>query len=137
MISRSDVLDVSAAIFVDDGRVLCFKRGVSKYPYLSYRFEFPGGKVEDGETPDETIVRELKEELDVEVIQSELIPFRNTVHDYPDFTVRMHFFIIDGNPGYTLKEHCSAVWADADALPQLDWVDADREILQSLRGYLE
>lgn len=77
------------------------------------------------------------EELDIHVTPSDLMSFCNTVHDYPDFTVRMHFFIIRMSPEYILKEHCSAIWMDVDSLPQLDWVDADREILQSLRGYLE
>lgn len=129
-------MEVSAAIFVDGSRVLCFRRGISRYPYLSCRFEFPGGKVEYGETPDRTIVRELEEELDVHVGSRDLIPFCNTVHEYPDFTVRMNFFIINGIPDYNLKEHLSAVWMDAGSLSRLDWVDADREILESLEGYI-
>lgn len=128
--------EVSAAIFIDGNKALCFKRGISKYPYLSYKYEFPGGKLEVGETPKEAIIRELREELDIDLDSSDVNEFLDTIHEYPDFTVTMHFFIIEYVPDYVLKEHSDAIWVESGLLSQVDLAEADKDVIESLEEYL-
>ena len=126
-------MEVSAAIIVDGTKVLCFKKGASKHNYLSDHYEFPGGKLELGESPDLALVRELAEELDYAVKLDSLEYYNDVNFDYKDFTVKLHYFIIrDSHPKYELKEHKEAIWADIDDLNKLEWVGADFEIVKQL-----
>lgn len=126
-------MEVSAAIFVDGTKVLCFKKGASKHNYLSDHYEFPGGKLEPGESPDLALVRELAEELDYVVKPDALEYYDDVDFDYKDFAVKLHYFIIrDSHPKYELKEHKEAIWVDFDNLNKLEWVGADFEIVKQL-----
>ena len=126
-------MEVSAAIIVDGTKVLCFKKGASKHNYLLDHYEFPGGKLELGESPDLALVRELAEELDYAVKLDSLEYYDDVDFDYKDFTVKLHYFIIrDSHPKYELKEHKEAIWADIDDLNKLEWVGADFEIVKQL-----
>jgi 8-oxo-dGTP diphosphatase len=60
---------VSAAIILVNDEILCFQRGPSKFDYVSHKYEFPGGKIEEGESPEKALVREIKEELNLEISQ--------------------------------------------------------------------
>lgn len=129
------MLEVSAAILTNGKDVLCFRRGVSKHDYLSYKFEFPGGKIEPGESPEEALVRELSEELGMSFTVSQLQPFHTMVHEYADFSVRIHYFFIrSSNPEYVLKEHTEAKWCSLDSIEALDWADADRDAVKTLEA---
>lgn len=118
--------------------ILCFRKGKSKRDYLSFKFEFPGGKIEENETPEEALSRELMEELDIEYPASSMKPFATMEHDYGDFSVRIHYELVRADSFvYTLKEHTEAVWISPDRLRELDWADADREAVELLevRGF--
>ena len=128
-------MDVSAAIITNGSEILCFQKGWNKHEYLSNRFEFPGGKLEPSESPEEALIRELKEELDYDATSRTLTFYRDIDYDYSDFSVKLHYFIIhDPDPILKLKEHIDAQWHSLDDLEGLNWADADLELVKALRS---
>ena len=105
------------------------------YGNLKDGWEFPGGKIEEGETPEEAIVREIKEELDT-VIKVE--KYVDTIeYDYPDFHLSMDCFlctIVEGD--LVLKEHEAAKWLTKDTIDSVDWLPADITIIDKVRELL-
>lgn len=97
---------------------------------------FPGGKIEPGETPEEAIVREIKEELDTEV---EVIELLDTVeYDYPNFHLSMGCFICKIKSGdLVLKEHEAAKWLTKDTLGSVEWLPADMGLVREIEKYLK
>ena len=125
-------MDVSAAIITDGKRILCFRKGNTEYDYLSDHFEFPGGKLESGETPEQALVRELREELGYSV-PNEIELFNIVDYEYDDFSVRLHCFIItDADPEYRLTEHTDALWQPIENLTDLNWAGADAIVVERL-----
>ncbi|MCF9045739.1 (deoxy)nucleoside triphosphate pyrophosphohydrolase [Acinetobacter nectaris] len=127
-----DFIEVAAAVIKKDGFYLCAQRKVSKYNYLSKKFEFPGGKVEEGETLQEALIREIYEELGVKIFVQQKI--KNVKHCYPDFNVDIAFFacnLIDNNNLSNL-EHEKIIWMEAQELISLDWAAADIPIVNLL-----
>ena len=85
-------LEVVAAILEYDGKILCMERGQGKFDYVSFKYEFPGGKIEPGEAKHTAIERELREEMDVHVSVKESDLYMTVHHDYPDFSMTMYAF---------------------------------------------
>lgn len=102
-------IEVVAAVIRSGGKYLCVQRGRTKFSYTSFRYEFPGGKVEKGESLQEALQREIMEEMDYTIEVGEKLL---TVHHiYPDFEITMHAFLCHPiGEQYVLKEHIAAQW---------------------------
>lgn len=122
------VIRVVAAIIIDSGKVFATQRG---YGEFNDGWEFPGGKIEPGETPEVAIVREIKEELETEV---EVIELLDTVeYDYPNFHLSMDCFICKIKSGnLVLKEHEAARWLTKERLYSVDWLPADLGLIEAI-----
>jgi len=130
-------LDVVAAILIHDGRILCMQRGEGKYAYVSNKYEFPGGKIEPGETKHAALERELREEMAINITIKESDIYMTLHHEYPDFTLTMHTFKCNmDDPHFVMKEHKDAKWLLPSELKQLDWAPADKPIVQNLAAEL-
>lgn len=126
-------IKVAAAIIVDEGRIFATQRG---YGAFKDGWEFPGGKVEAGETSREALAREIREELDTEIRVGEL--FETVEYDYPDFHLSMDCFICTVKAGgLVLKEHEAARWLTAETLETVEWLPADRGLIKKLKGAVE
>lgn len=125
-------IKVVAAIIIEDGKVLATQRG---YGEFKDGWEFPGGKVEANETPEAALVREINEELEVEV---EIIELLDTVeYDYPKFHLSMDCFVCRVKTGeIVLKEHEAAKWLTKDTLTTVEWLPADKGLIEKLGEYL-
>ncbi len=126
-------IDVVAAVICDKGRVFATQRGYGDY---KDGWEFPGGKVEAGETPEEALAREIREELDTEI---EVGEYLDTIeYDYPTFHLSMKCFRCAVKTGeLVLKEHEAAKWLTADELDSVGWLPADITILDKVRSALK
>ena len=124
-------IEVVAAVVVFNNKILCVQRNVSKYPYISLKYEFPGGKIEAGETKEAALKREIKEELNMDInIEREFVTID---HEYPDFRLIMHSFICSSKDmNLTLSEHVDLKWLPKDKLNELDWAGADVPIVEKL-----
>jgi 8-oxo-dGTP diphosphatase len=124
-------IEVVAAIIIHEGKILCVQRSLNKFDYISKKFEFPGGKIEPGETKEETIKREIMEELKMDIEVKE--EYLTVTHEYPDFKIIMHSFICTCfNSSLTLTEHIDYKWLYKDELAKLDWAAADLPIVEEL-----
>ena len=126
-------VQVVAAVIFQGDTIYATQRGYG--PWRDY-WEFPGGKIEPGETPEQALVREIREELDVGV--TVLAPLAQVEYDYPDFHLSMQCFrcrIDEGEP--TLKEHEAARWLSRKDLYSLRWLPADLEILPEIEKQLQ
>ena len=123
------VVKVVAAIIAQEGKIFATQRG---YGEFKDGWEFPGGKIEEVETPQQALVREIQEELDTEVEVGDLL---GTVeYDYPTFHLSMQCFLCRIKSGsLNLKEHEAARWLAEDELDSVDWLPADIEVLEWIR----
>ncbi|MBR2999940.1 MAG: (deoxy)nucleoside triphosphate pyrophosphohydrolase [Oscillospiraceae bacterium] len=122
-------IPVVAAVIRREGKILATQRG---YGPQKDGWEFPGGKVESGEDPREALVREIREELRVDIVPG--VEIGVVEHEYPNISIRMQCFwaeIREGSP--VLTEHENAKWISADELEQVDWLPADRKILPIIK----
>ena len=123
-------IEVVAAVIRRKDEIFATQRGYGDYKDF---WEFPGGKMEPGETPPQALVRELKEELAVDVSVG---GFLCTVeHDYPGFHLTMHcyFCAITGGKSPELLEHEAAQWLGRDELDSVNWLPADVKVVAALK----
>ena len=120
---------VVAAIIIHEDKIFATQRG---YGEFKDGWEFPGGKIEPGETPQEALVREIKEELDIKV---EVKDFLETVeYDYPEFHLSMDCFFCTIRSGeLVLKEHEAAKWLTAERLESVEWLPADKGLVEGIK----
>ena len=124
-------VQVAAALLFDNGKIFATKRGGSPYPYVAHKYEFPGGKIEQGERGEDAVKRELLEELDLEVKVGGL--FARHTFEYPDFIITLSLYECEQCSGFILKEHESYAWLDPKTLKEEEWAPADADILGTLR----
>ena len=123
---------VAAAVIREGNRIFATQRG---YGPWKDRWEFPGGKVEPGETAEEALVREIREELDAGVGVEKKIG--RVEYDYPEFHLSMDCFFCTLRTGsLILKEHESARWLPPEELDSVDWLPADRDLIRKIRSML-
>ena len=121
---------VVAAIIRDGDRIFATQRG---YGEFKDGWEFPGGKIEKGETPSEAIVREIREELDAEIIVGELLT--TVEYDYPTFHLSMDCFWAELATGTKMKllEHEAAKWLSISNIDSVSWLPADIEVVKAIK----
>lgn len=125
-------INVVAAIIIKDNKIFATQRG---YGEFKDGWEFPGGKVEQGEAPENAIVREIKEELDTVIEVKEY--FDTVEYDYPNFHLSMKCYICTVVSGkLELLEHEAAKWLDKDSLDSVAWLAADLGLVDKLKDYL-
>ena len=121
-------IEVVAAIIRDEsGRIFATQRGYGDWKDW---WEFPGGKIEAGETPQQALIREIREELDTTIEIGDLL--RTIDYDYPAFHLTMHCFLCRLNGEVTLKEHEAAKWLAPTELKTVQWLPADDGIIEEL-----
>lgn len=125
-------VNVVAAIIVNNGKIFATQRG---YGEFKGGWEFPGGKVEPGETPEHAVVREIEEELNTEI---EVDQYLDTIeYDYPKFHLSMRCYICHVKEGHLeLLEHEAAKWLNADHIRDVDWLPADVTIVDKVAAVL-
>ena len=125
-------IEVAAAIIVKDNKVFATQRG---YGEFKDGWEFPGGKLEPGESAREALVREIREELDVDIRVEKLL--ETVEYDYPEFHLTMHCFICELlSEDIVLKEHEDARWLAGDELDSVPWLPADITRIEKIKAYM-
>lgn len=134
------MITVVAAVIMDQGEVLCVQKPQTKYAYTSFHWEYPGGKVESGESETEALKRELREEMNYPIDVIGLLS--TTEHHYPDFSIRLRFYLCKPSDKehprqFVLNEHNAYRWiapynvpfiGETDPLHQ-DWCEADHILM--------
>ena len=122
-------IEVVAAILYRDGAYFATQRGYGEFEGM---WEFPGGKIEPGESPDVALKREIQEELGIDITIEELLC--TTEYDYPSFHLTMHCYLCGIESGeIELREHKSACWLTAETLDNVKWLPADKEVVETLK----
>ncbi len=125
-------IEVVAAIIVKDNRILATQRG---YGEFEGGWEFPGGKVESGETKEQALIREIQEELKIEISIDRF--FQRVDYEYPAFILHMDCFLCTIQSGkIVLVEHEGARWLLKNELDTVDWLPADIEIVNDFKEIL-
>lgn len=125
-------IEVVAAIIEKDGKYFSTQRG---YGDFKGGWEFPGGKVEPGETKEAALTREIKEELDADICIGRHLC--TVEYDYPKFHLTMHCFMCSLiNENIVLKEHEAAKWLSLDEIDTVDWLPADIEVVDVIKGII-
>ena len=122
-------IEVVAAIIRKEGRIFATQRGYGEWKDW---WEFPGGKMEPGETPEEALKREIREELSTEICVDELLC--TVEYDYPKFALTLHCYLCSlVTEALHLNEHEAARWLANDELDSVKWLPADREVIEKIK----
>ncbi len=120
-----------AAIIIFENKILCLKRGYSKYNYISFKYEFPGGKIKNNESNVSALKREIKEELNIDIIIKN--KFKTIIHNYPDFNIKLHSYICSTDNFHgKLYEHSEYKLLKIDELKSVNWLEADIPLIDDL-----
>ena len=126
-------IEVVAAIICKDDKIFATQRGYGEWKDW---WEFPGGKMEVGETPEEALVREIREELSAEINVGELLT--TVEYDYPKFHLTMHCYLCSLiGEALHLNEHEAAKWLAKDELDSVKWLPADLELIQTIKSRIQ
>lgn len=121
-------VEAVAAIIHRDGAFLATQRGYGEFEGM---WEFPGGKIEPDESPEDAIKREIKEELGIDITIDKFLC--TTKYDYPSFHLTMHCYLCGIETGeIELREHKSARWLTVELLDSVDWLPADKEVVGTI-----
>ena len=131
MQKQSRKIQVVGAVFIKNGAVFAAMRGASKYTYIANKYEFPGGKIEDGESPQEALKRELREEMDLDAVIGR--HYMAAEHTYPDFDIVLQIYLCEMKSDFNLREHVSFRWLSAEELQPEMWAPADAPIVEQLK----
>ena len=124
------VIEVVAAIIYKDGGYFATQRGYGEFESM---WEFPGGKIEPGESSEDALKREIQEELGVDIVIEDLIC--TTEYDYPSFHLTMHCYLCRVEAGeIELREHKSARWLRPEELGSVEWLPADKDVISRLHS---
>lgn len=125
------MIDVSCAIIRHENKILIAQRGSEMR--MPLKWEFPGGKIKAGENAEDSLIREIDEELSIKIeIGRALNP---VIYHYPDFTIRLHPFICNYTDGeIKLLEHAQIQWVKLEELQAYDWAEADVGVVEQLMG---
>ena len=127
---KMKTIEVVAAIIKRNHKFLCTQR-INDGSYMSLKWEFPGGKIEENESPKEALKREIKEELRLDIEVKEF--FFTVKHTYPNMRLIMHAFLCEMKQDtFTLEEHNSYRWLSPSELMTLDWAEADIPIVHEI-----
>ena len=125
-------IEVVAAIIQNEQKILCVQRGKSKYNYISEKYEFPGGKIEQGENSKQALCREIREELNMHIMN--IKEFITVEHRYPDFSISLRAFECSSQSTLVnLSEHIDFKWLAVCQLEKLDWAEADIPIVEEIK----
>ncbi len=123
-------IDVVGGVIEHDGKVLGAERGYGSFEGF---WEFPGGKVEPGESYEEALIRELDEELNIKVKENELKYFGTYYHEYPGLKVALHIYIVHNDlEGLNLNEHHESEWFTRENIDDVIWLECTYRIIQDL-----
>ena len=126
-------VEVVAAVIFRKGKVLCVQRPENAREYVSLKWEFPGGKIEVGESREDALVREIHEELAVDI--NGLQHLMTVEHSYPDFHLTMYAYACVLTEGeVVLREHVALKWLNVAELSSLDWAAADLPVVELLQN---
>ena len=126
-----EIKTVAGVIRNEKGEILCTLRDQGKYDYVSFKWEFPGGKIEEGETLEQTLIRELHEELEIDVNINKF--FYQVEHDYPDFHLSMAVFDCQLiSKEMKMNVHKGIKWLQPQDIMSLDWAAADIPVAEQI-----
>lgn len=124
-------IEVVAAIIYKDEAYFATQRGYGEFEGM---WEFPGGKIEPNETPESALKREIQEELGIDITIEQFLC--TTDYDYPTFHLTMHCYLCSVESGeIELREHKSARWLTSETLDSVEWLPADKEVIEKIKVY--